>query len=109
MALYALAAAVRSPRACVKSYPTAVHQGVLFVFADPSPQGWALAAATPVPHVDEVEDDEYTEEGSTFIRDLPYGYDTLLENLMVCGYLPSQTSLREYHIAEWRRDQRCSL
>jgi phenylpropionate dioxygenase-like ring-hydroxylating dioxygenase large terminal subunit len=80
----------------VKSYPTAVHQGVLFVFADPSPQGWALAASTPVPHVDEVEDDEYTEQGSTFIRDLPYGYDTLLENLMVChprrrGYLHSQT------------------
>lgn len=78
-----LAAAMGSPRACARVYPTRVHQDVLFVMPDASPEGWAAAANTPVPHVSELDDDDFTEKGSTYMRDLPYGYDTLLENLMV--------------------------
>jgi len=62
-----------------------VHQGVLFVFPDASPEGWEASQQVPIPHVDLLDDEDYhkTDRVSGFVRDVPYGYDTLMENLMV--------------------------
>ena len=58
-----------SPRACARVYPSRVHQGVLWVWPDYSPQA-ALesAAAPPPPFVPELEDSEFI----TSERDLAF-------------------------------------
>jgi phenylpropionate dioxygenase-like ring-hydroxylating dioxygenase large terminal subunit len=71
-------------RACVRSYPTAERQGMLFVF----PGVAANATATPVPIIGPLAE---TPEGWTLFdtfRDLPYDALTLLENVLDPSHLP---------------------
>jgi phenylpropionate dioxygenase-like ring-hydroxylating dioxygenase large terminal subunit len=56
---------------------------VLWVFPDASAEGWAASTAMDPPYAPEVDDKTYTDRGSTFARSLNYGYDTLLENILV--------------------------
>jgi phenylpropionate dioxygenase-like ring-hydroxylating dioxygenase large terminal subunit len=76
--------AERSRRACVRSLPTAVRQGLLFVY----PGNPEQAKTTKVPIVDPLE--ESPEEWiclNTF-RDLPYDAYTLLENVLDASHVP---------------------
>ena len=78
-------AAVPSPRACVASYPTRVHKSLLWawpweedslaVLADERAQPEGLLAGV-------------AEDASTYTRDLPYGWDTLLENIVDPAHIP---------------------
>jgi len=74
----------QSPRACATSLPTAIRQGLLFVY----PGDVTRAAQVPVPIIDPLEDDP---EGwivlNTF-RDLPYDALTLLENVLDSSHIP---------------------
>lgn len=73
-----------SQRACVQSYPTAVRQGLLFVYAGNADN----ASTTPIPTVPVL--DEPADEWvclNTF-RDLPYDATTLLENVLDVSHIP---------------------
>jgi phenylpropionate dioxygenase-like ring-hydroxylating dioxygenase large terminal subunit len=73
-----------SQRACVQSFPTAVQQGLLFVY--PGQPGRAERVAVPI-----IEPMEEEPEGwiclNTF-RDLPYDALTLLENVLDASHVP---------------------
>ena len=73
-----------SARACVRSFPTAECQGLLFVYAGPG----ELAAQTPVPRVDPIEEDPEQWVVGDIFRDLPYDALTLLENVMDSSHVP---------------------
>ena len=73
----------RSKRACVASLPTALRQGLLFVYAG-QPEN---AEKVAVPIVEALEDPAEWVCLSTF-RDLPYDALTLLENVLDSSHLP---------------------
>lgn len=76
--------ATDSPRACAQSLPTAVRQGLLFVY----PGSAENAPQVSVPIIEPMESDS---DGwvllSTF-RDLPYDALTLLENVLDSSHIP---------------------
>lgn len=77
-------AANRSPRACVASMPTAVRQGLLFVY----PGKAENAAQVTVPIIDPVEDEPDGWVILNTFRDLPYDALTLLENVLDASHIP---------------------
>jgi phenylpropionate dioxygenase-like ring-hydroxylating dioxygenase large terminal subunit len=81
------AKAETSRRACVKSLPTAVEQGLLFIY----PGTATRAAETPIPMIPVPMMDGKPQDGwvmlNTF-RDLPYDALTLLENVLDPSHLP---------------------
>lgn len=84
-------AACRSPRSCVSSYPCQVRHGLLWVFADSTPRGWEMSKQQPPAVCPELEDPGGSWSqlgGEWFARDLPYGWDTLMENLFDPAHIP---------------------
>jgi phenylpropionate dioxygenase-like ring-hydroxylating dioxygenase large terminal subunit len=81
------AKAETSRRACVKSLPTAVEQGLLFIYAGTPTR----AAETPIPLIPVPMAEGKSIDGwvmlNTF-RDLPYDALTLLENVLDPSHLP---------------------
>jgi phenylpropionate dioxygenase-like ring-hydroxylating dioxygenase large terminal subunit len=81
------AKAETSRRACVKSLPTAIEQGLLFIY----PGTATRAAETPIPVIPVPMIDGKPQDGwvmlNTF-RDLPYDALTLLENVLDPSHLP---------------------
>ena len=81
------AKAETSRRACVKSLPTAVEQGLLFIYSGTATR----AAETKVPVIPVPMLDGKPQDGwvmlNTF-RDLPYDASTLLENVLDASHLP---------------------
>ena len=76
------ATAASSPRACVRSYPTQVEKAVVWFWpwgGEPS----AAHDASPQYMVEPVAAD-----AATYTRDLPYGWDTLLENIADPSHIP---------------------
>lgn len=72
-----------SPRACVASLPTAVRQGLLFVYPG-TPEN---APRVKVPTIAPLEESEGWVCLNTF-RDLPYDALTLLENVLDASHVP---------------------
>merc|ERR1719174_3451066 len=81
----AAAASLRSPRSCVSSYSTRVEKSVLFAWLWPEDLLGHVAdeAAQPETMLAGVDPD-----ASTYTRDLPYGWDTLLENIVDPSHIP---------------------
>ena len=73
-----------SNRACVKSFPTAEAQGMLFVYAG-NPEN---AAKTKVPIVDILEENPKDWVCMGTFRDIPYDALTLLENVLDSSHIP---------------------
>jgi phenylpropionate dioxygenase-like ring-hydroxylating dioxygenase large terminal subunit len=73
-----------SPRACVRAYPTAVRQGLLFVY----PGQTERAARVPVPIIEAVEAEPDGWVMLNTFRDLPYDALTLLENVLDASHIP---------------------
>jgi len=73
-----------SPRACVRSYPTTVAQGLLFVYAGTP----SLAPRVTVPIIEPmtIDPDAWLCFGT--FRDLPYDALTLLENVLDASHIP---------------------
>ncbi|WP_404790109.1 Rieske 2Fe-2S domain-containing protein [Altericista sp. CCNU0014] len=78
------AAALQSPRACVKSLPTATRQGFLFVYPG-KPEN---AAKTAIPIVEAMEETPEKWVCINIVRDLPYDALTLLENVLDPSHVP---------------------
>ena len=72
-----------SSRACVRSYPTAIAQGLLFVYP-----GEQNARHTPVPIIEPMEEDADDWVCLNIFRDLPYDALTLLENVIDASHIP---------------------
>ena len=70
--------AVQSSRACIQSMPTAVRQGLLFVY----PGQPEKAERVKVPIVEALEDGPEDWVCVDIVRDIPYDALTLLENVM---------------------------
>lgn len=73
-----------SARACVRSYPTAIAQGLLFVY----PGIKENAANIPVPIIEPMESDPDAWICLNIFRDLPYDALTLLENVIDASHIP---------------------
>ncbi len=71
-------------RACVRSYPTAIAQGLLFVY----PGTKENAPHTPVPIIEPMEEDTDDWVCLNIFRDLPYDALTLLENVVDASHIP---------------------
>lgn len=77
-------AAQTSSRACMRSFPTAIRQGLLFVY----PGNPDRADAVSVPIVEPLEDGPEEWVCLNTFRDLPYDALTLLENVLDPSHLP---------------------
>ena len=78
-------AAMPSARACVASYPTRVHKSVLWAWP------WeedCLSVVDDVRAQPEGFLDGVADDASTYTRDLPYSWDTLLENIVDPAHIP---------------------
>lgn len=73
-----------SKRACVRAYPTAIRQGLLFVY----PGTAELSDRVPVPTVDALEEDAEDWVCLNTFRDLPYDALTLMENVLDASHVP---------------------
>ena len=70
--------ALRSPRACATSFPVQVAQGLLWVF----PTADVQAAADKEPAlIPELDDPSFVDATDFFVRDMPYSWEILVENL----------------------------
>ena len=76
--------AALSQRACATSMPTAVHQGLLFVY----PGKTENAAQVPIPTIEPVETEPDGWVILNTFRDLPYDALTLLENVLDASHIP---------------------
>ena len=73
-----------SSRACVRSYPIAIAQGLLFVY----PGIKENADKTPVPIIEPMDEDPDAWVCLNIFRDLPYDALTLLENVIDASHIP---------------------
>lgn len=71
-------AAVHSPRACVTSFPICVEQGLVWIFPTPDE---SLTATKVLPLIPELNDPEMVDATNFFVRDMPYSWQVLVENL----------------------------
>jgi phenylpropionate dioxygenase-like ring-hydroxylating dioxygenase large terminal subunit len=76
--------ALKSPRACIQSLPTAVCQGLLFVYPG-KPEN---APKTAVPIIEAMEETPEKWVCINIVRDLPYDALTLLENVLDPSHVP---------------------
>ena len=82
------------PRACVKSYPTQVRQGVIWVWGEKGEPGSdvAMEASLKRPRlIEELEDPKYEGRFAPYqfnFYDLPYGWDMFMENVMDIAHVP---------------------
>mmetsp|Transcript_18054 Transcript_18054/g.39147 ORF Transcript_18054/g.39147 Transcript_18054/m.39147 type:complete len:548 (-) Transcript_18054:1522-3165(-) len=76
---------VSSPRACATPFPVREEQGLLWLF----PSSDALLAATKVPAlIPELDDPSFVDGTNFFVRDMPYSWDILVENLCDPAHVP---------------------
>lgn len=67
-------------RACATVVPTRVVQDKLWLWPDLSAEGIKASEQSAPVVVPEMDREEYG--GNWYVRDLPYGFDTLIENLI---------------------------
>ncbi|KAL9233605.1 hypothetical protein vseg_008577 [Gypsophila vaccaria] len=69
-----------SKKACVASYPCTVQHDILWFWPNSDPQYQDIVTRKQPPYIPELDDPSYTR--SMGIRDFPYGYEVLVENIM---------------------------
>eukprot|EP00904_Undaria_pinnatifida_P002163 jgi/Undpi1/11948/HiC_scaffold_4.g01647.m1 len=75
------------PSACAKVYPTQVAQGIIWVWGENGPDAVLESAVTSPPLIAELNDAEAVASGrvtagAIYQRDLPYSWETFLENVV---------------------------
>lgn len=68
-------------RACATVIPTKIVQEKLWLWPDSSPEGFAASELTSPVVLPDMDREEFG--GNWYMRELEYGYDSLVENL--CG------------------------
>ena len=79
-------AAVMNPRACATAFPTRTEQGLVWVF--PTADEQAAEAAKAPALIPELDDADKIDATDFFFRDMPYGWDILVENLCDPSHIP---------------------
>lgn len=74
-----------SNRSCATAFPVQVAQGLLWVFATPNAE---LAATKAAPLIPQLDDATYVDATNFYVRDLPYSWDILVENLCDPSHIP---------------------
>ncbi|KAL9458988.1 hypothetical protein AB3S75_007809 [Citrus x aurantiifolia] len=74
-----------SKKACAAVYPSAVQNGILWFWPDIAPQCKDIIKTKKPPHIPELDDPSFTKMFGS--RDVPYGYEVLMENLMDPAHL----------------------
>ncbi|GAA0156980.1 oxygenase [Lithospermum erythrorhizon] len=69
-----------SKRACVAAYPSCVQNSILWFWPNTDPQYKDILSKKKPPYIPEIDDPSYTK--AMICRDIPYGYEVLIENLM---------------------------
>ncbi|CAH9094560.1 unnamed protein product [Cuscuta europaea] len=69
-----------SKRACVAVYPSCVQNGILWFWPNVDPLYKDIFMKKKPPYIPEIDDPSYTK--SMIAREIPYGYEVLIENLM---------------------------
>ncbi|KAM0038110.1 putative pheophorbide a oxygenase [Helianthus debilis subsp. tardiflorus] len=75
------------PKACVAVYPSTVQNGIVWFWPNTDPQYKDILTKKKPPYIPELDDPSFF--GTTlFARDIPYGYEILVENLMDPSHVP---------------------
>ncbi|KAL8246394.1 hypothetical protein R6Q59_007610 [Mikania micrantha] len=74
------------PKACVAVYPSTVQNGIVWFWPNTDPQYKDILTKKKPPYIPELDDPSFTYQ--MFNRNMPYGYEILLENLMDPAHLP---------------------
>ncbi|KAM0038582.1 putative pheophorbide a oxygenase [Helianthus debilis subsp. tardiflorus] len=74
------------PLACVAVYPSTVQNGIVWFWANTDPQYKDILTKKKPPYIPEVDDPSFTFQFLN--RDIPYGYEILIENIMDPAHLP---------------------
>ncbi|KAG8387364.1 hypothetical protein BUALT_Bualt02G0013700 [Buddleja alternifolia] len=69
-----------SKKACVAVYPSCVQNGILWFWPNSDPQYKDIHSQKKPHYIPELDDPSYTNQ--MICRDIPYGYEILIENLM---------------------------
>lgn len=77
----------KNPKACAKRFPTRVEDGLLWIFGTGGPQG-ILESKMIEPRLDEYRSERGAINMPYNFRDLPYGWDTFMENVMDGSRVP---------------------
>ncbi|CAI0557917.1 unnamed protein product [Linum tenue] len=73
-------------RACVAAYPTIVHHDIVWFWPNSDPQYKDIFEKKKPPFIPELDDPSFTKLMGN--RDIAYGYDVLVENLMDPAHVP---------------------
>jgi phenylpropionate dioxygenase-like ring-hydroxylating dioxygenase large terminal subunit len=76
---------LQSPRACATSFPARVEQGLLWIFPTADEN---LAKLKEPALIAELDDPENVDGTNFFVRDMPYSWDILVENLCDPAHVP---------------------
>nr|XP_027061263.1 protochlorophyllide-dependent translocon component 52, chloroplastic-like [Coffea arabica] len=75
-----------SSKACVAAYPSCVQNGILWFWPNADSQYKDIFSKEKPPYIPEIDDPSFTSRMIT--RDIPYGYEILIENLMDPSHVP---------------------
>ncbi|XP_021771928.1 protochlorophyllide-dependent translocon component 52, chloroplastic-like [Chenopodium quinoa] len=75
-----------SKKACVASYPCTVQNDILWFWPNSEPQYKNILTKKQPPYIAELDDPSYAKSMGT--RDISYGYEVLVENLMDPAHVP---------------------
>ncbi|WCJ28834.1 Pheophorbide a oxygenase chloroplastic [Euphorbia peplus] len=73
-------------KACVAAYPSTVHHDIVWFWPNSDPQFKDILTKKKPPYIPELDDPSFTKLMGN--RDIPYGYDVLVENLMDPAHVP---------------------
>ncbi|KAL8201637.1 hypothetical protein R6Q57_010784 [Mikania cordata] len=72
-------------KACVAAYPSTVQNGILWFWPNTDPQYKDILTKKKPPYIPELDDPSFSYQ--MFNRNIPYGYEILIENLMDAAHL----------------------
>ncbi|CAN0845396.1 Protochlorophyllide-dependent translocon component 52, chloroplastic [Linum grandiflorum] len=75
-----------SKRACVAAYPATVQHDILWFWPNSDPSYRDILSVKKPPYIPELDDPSYTKP--MLIRELPFGYEILTENLIDPSHVP---------------------
>ncbi|KAH0459348.1 hypothetical protein IEQ34_012162 [Dendrobium chrysotoxum] len=75
-----------SSKACATSYPCCVQNNIVWFWPQTEPQHKDILMKNKPPSISELDDPSYTY--TMGMRDMPYGYEVLIENLMDPAHVP---------------------
>ncbi|KAI3798124.1 hypothetical protein L1987_33393 [Smallanthus sonchifolius] len=74
------------PKACVAVYPSTMQNGIVWFWPNTDPQYKDILTKKKPPYIPELDDPSFSFQ--MFNRDIPYGYEVLIENLMDPSHAP---------------------